>query len=142
MKHIDLNGLNQSYQPTNNVAQKTMNGSNQTTKTLDPRQLNFESMMNQKLAEQQAKTSQGELSISKHATTRMEQRGMEMSTELMFSLNEAMDKVRMKGARDTVMIAEQGAFIVNVPNNVIVTAITKEELKENVFTNIDSAVLI
>ncbi len=142
MKHIDLNGLNQSYQPTKNVTQKSLNSNDQVTKTLDPRQLNFESLMNQKLVEQQTTMPQGELSISKHATARMEQRGMEMSTELMLSLNNAMDKVRTKGARDTVMIAEQGAFIVNVPNNVIVTAITKEELKENVFTNIDSAVLI
>ena len=41
-----------------------------------------------------------------------------------------------------VVIGEQGAFIVNVPNNVVVTTMTNQEMKQNIFTNIDSAVLI
>ncbi len=111
-------------------------------KTLDPRQLSFEAMLNERLAHKEEQQEESVLQVSKHASHRMAQRGMHLSTELMLSLNEAVEKVRNKGAKDTVMIAKEGAFIINVPNNVIVTAITQEELKDNVFTNIDSAVLI
>lgn len=133
MSYMDVNLINKDYTP-NTLQQKE-------PKTLDKMQLTFDAMVSQKMAEQEAPKST-ELQLSKHATNRMAERGMEMSTELMMTLNEAVAKVRDKGARDAVMIGEEGAFIVNVPNNVVITAITKEELKDNVFTNIDSAILI
>lgn len=82
------------------------------------------------------------LKFSKHAQERMSQRGIELSTEQMTSLRDAVDKARDKGARDLVVLNASSAFIVNVPNNTVVTTITGSELKENIFTNIDSAVLI
>ena len=60
----------------------------------------------------------------------------------MNNLNQAVAKAREKGAKDTVIIGAEGAFIVNVPNNIVVTTITEQEMKNNVFTNIDSAVLM
>ena len=62
--------------------------------------------------------------------------------ELMADMNAAAGKARMKGAKDVVMIGKDAAFIVNVPNNMVVTAMSSEEMKENIFTNIDSAVLL
>lgn len=133
MNYMDVNLIKKDYTP--NMMQQNA------PKTLDKMQLTFDAIVSQKMAEQETPKNDG-LHMSKHATNRMAERGMEMSTELMMSLNEAVDKVREKGAKDAVMIGDEGAFIVNVPNNVIITAITKEELKDNVFTNIDSAVLI
>lgn len=80
--------------------------------------------------------------FSKHAETRIKQRGIEVSEDLMNNLNQAVAKAREKGAKDTVIIGAEGAFIVNVPNNIVVTTITEQEMKNNVFTNIDSAVLM
>lgn len=80
--------------------------------------------------------------FSKHAETRIKQRGIEVSEELVNNLNQAVAKAREKGAKDTVIIGAEGAFIVNVPNNIVVTTITEQEMKNNVFTNIDSAVLM
>lgn len=80
--------------------------------------------------------------FSKHAATRVEQRGIQVTESLLNDLNQAIGKAREKGAKDVVVIGEQGAFIVNVPNNVVVTTMTSQEMKQNIFTNIDSAVLI
>ena len=83
-----------------------------------------------------------ELQFSKHSQERIRQRGISLTEELMADMNAAAGKARMKGAKDVVMIGKEAAFIVNVPNNMVVTAMSGEEMKENIFTNIDSAVLL
>ncbi|MCI1930551.1 MAG: flagellar biosynthesis protein [Clostridia bacterium] len=83
-----------------------------------------------------------ELQISKHAKERIAQRGITVDKDMINSLNNAADMARKKGAKDIVMIGKDAAFIVNIPNSVIVTAVSSSELKDNIFTNIDSAVLI
>ena len=80
--------------------------------------------------------------FSKHAAQRVRQRGIQMTDSLLADLNQAVAKAQEKGAKDVVVIGESGAFIVNVPNNVVVTTMSGAEMKENIFTNIDSAVLI
>lgn len=98
--------------------------------------MNFEAM----LKEQFDKTKS--LQFSKHAKERVEQRGIEVTNTLMDSLNDAVARAKLKGAKDIVIIGEKEAFIVNIPNNVIVTTISEKEMKENIFTNIDSAVIL
>lgn len=137
MTYMEVNRINGNYTPNNGLG---LNSNLNNSKTLDKNQLTFDALVNQKIAE--TDNSKSELHMSKHATNRMAERGMVMSTDLMMSLTEAVEKVRDKGGKDAVMIGKEGAFIVNVPNNVIVTAITQDELKDNVFTNVDSAVLI
>lgn len=83
-----------------------------------------------------------EIRFSKHAAARVEQRGIEVTERLLRDLNQAVGKAREKGAKDVVVIGQQGAFIVNIPNNVVVTTMTSQEMKQNIFTNIDSAVLL
>ena len=82
------------------------------------------------------------LRFSKHAEERINQRGIEISETLLDNLKGAIEKAREKGAKDVVIIDSKGAFIVNIPNNTVVTTISESELKENIFTNIDSAVII
>ncbi len=83
-----------------------------------------------------------EIRVSRHASVRMEERGVVMSEELKSELSAAMDTAERKGARNALLIGDRNYYIVNIPNRTIVTAVTKDEMKENVFTNIDSAVLI
>ncbi|MCI8454010.1 MAG: flagellar biosynthesis protein [Lachnospiraceae bacterium] len=80
--------------------------------------------------------------FSRHAEQRMASRGVEMTPGLLKQLNDAVEKARAKGSRDIAVIAPTEAFIVNVPNNTVITTMTGTEMKENIFTNIDSAVLI
>lgn len=83
-----------------------------------------------------------QVQFSRHASQRMEQRGVQMTSQNLEDLAQAVEKARQKGSRDTVVIGPQGAFIVNVQNNVVVTTITDQEMKQNIFTNIDSAVFM
>lgn len=106
-------------------------------KTLNSQQLKFKAVFDEQL-----KNDSSQLQISKHAKDRITQRGIDVDNALMSSLNHAADIAKSKGARDIVMIGREAAFIVNIPNRVIVTAVSSDELKNNIFTNIDSAVLI
>lgn len=85
--------------------------------------------------------SKSGIQFSKHAAQRMQSRGMEMTPGLLSDLNQAVQRARDKGSKDAVLIGDKSAFIVNIPNNTIVTMMTEREMKENIFTNIDSAVL-
>lgn len=82
------------------------------------------------------------LNFSKHAAKRMNERGIAFDSQLMSDLEHAVEGARKKGARDVAVIGAQGVFIVNVPNNTVVTTMSKSDMKERVFTNIDSAVLM
>lgn len=83
-----------------------------------------------------------ELQFSKHAKERVLQRGIELTPELMDELNNAVDKANAKGAKDVVIFDTMNAFIVNVPNRTVVTTMSGNEMRENIFTNIDSAVIL
>ncbi len=80
--------------------------------------------------------------FSKHAVQRVEQRGIQVTETLLDSINQAVDKAREKGAKDVVIISSQAAFIVNVPNKTVITSLSDSEMRDNIFTNIDSAVLV
>ena len=82
------------------------------------------------------------LNFSKHAVKRLDERGVALDNQLLNNLEQAGEEARSKGARDVAVIGSQGVFIVNVPNNVVVTTITQEDMKNRIFTNIDSAVLM
>ncbi|WP_394523133.1 TIGR02530 family flagellar biosynthesis protein [Lacrimispora sp. JR3] len=86
--------------------------------------------------------SNGNLQFSRHAAERVSERGIEMSDSFLNDLQSAVEKARSKGAKDVVIISERGAFIVNVPNNTVVTTMSGNEMKDNIFTKIDSAVLL
>lgn len=82
------------------------------------------------------------LNFSKHAAKRMNERGIAVDNKLMSDLEHAVEGARRKGARDVAVIGAQGVFIVNVPNNTVVTTMAQSDMRERVFTNIDSAVLM
>ena len=82
------------------------------------------------------------LNFSKHAAKRMNERGIPVDNQLMSDLENAVEGARKKGARDVAVIGRQGVFIVNVPNNTVVTTMSQSDMRERVFTNIDSAVLM
>ena len=124
--------MNQINKLTNVNALKLSHASVQTQKT-DER---FSTLLKEELDR-----SEG-VRFSKHAAQRVAERGIEVSDRLMSDLNQEVEKAKAKGARDVVIIGKDGAFIVNVPHNLIVTTMNGNEMKENIFTNIDSAVLL
>lgn len=85
---------------------------------------------------------ESKVQFSRHAAARIAERSGGLSPELLENLNRAVETAREKGSRDTLILQGQNAFIVNVPNNVVVTMVSYQDMKENIFTNIDSTVLI
>ena len=65
-----------------------------------------------------------------------------MDSRLLGNLEQAVGAARQKGARDVAVIGREGVFIVNVPNNIVVTTMSQDETEKKIFTNIDSAVLM
>ncbi len=82
------------------------------------------------------------LKFSHHAQTRLESRNIQLSSEDLKQLSDAVNQAGQKGAQDSLVVMKNVAFIVNVKNRTVVTAVDGENLNNNLFTNIDSAVLI
>jgi flagellar operon protein len=89
----------------------------------------------------QGKTDADALKFSAHAQTRMKSRGIDVSPQMMDKLTNAVDTAERKGSKNSLVLFSNAAFIVNVPNRTVVTAMDGENIKENIFTNIDSTVL-
>ncbi|MCD6526690.1 MAG: flagellar protein [Desulfuromonas sp.] len=83
----------------------------------------------------------GGVRFSKHATLRMQSRGIQMSATDLGRLNQAVKMADEKGSRDSLVLLDSTALVVSVKDNTVVTVADKEQLKGNVFTNIDSAVI-
>lgn len=102
--------------------------------------LSFQDILRQKsLMEAE---SAGELKFSRHASERLKSRSIELSDEQLRRLSDGTKKAGQKGIRDSLVIVDELAFIVNVPNQTVVTAMDSTQTNENVFTNINGAVIM
>lgn len=83
-----------------------------------------------------------ELKFSKHAQERLSLRNIKLNQEAIAKLNNAVDRAADKGAKESLILMNDLAFVVSVKNKTVITAINGDSIKENVFTNIDSAVIV
>jgi flagellar operon protein len=81
------------------------------------------------------------IKFSSHALNRLSERGITLGSEDISRLSDAVAKAGGKGAKDSLILVDDKAFIVNINNRTVVTAMTGDNIKSNVFTNIDSAVI-
>ena len=82
-----------------------------------------------------------EVKFSKHASGRLAERNIRLTENQIDRLTEGAKKAGAKGIKESLVIVDQLAFIVNIPNNTVVTAMNQQDAAENVFTNIDGAVI-
>lgn len=94
------------------------------------------------LKEKQAAQEPSELKFSKHAAMRLEDRNISLTKEQNERLESGVKKADEKGISESLVLMDSLAFIVNVPNKTVVTAMEQTETQENIFTNIDGAVII
>lgn len=83
-----------------------------------------------------------ELKFSRHAASRLESRGINLSTEQSARLENGVEQAKAKGINESLVLVDSLAFIVNVPNRTVVTAMDQNETTSNIFTNIDGAVIM
>lgn len=82
------------------------------------------------------------LVFSKHASNRLTERQIELSDIQINRLEEGAQRASEKGIQESLVIVDQLAFIVNIPNSTVITAMEQNESNENIYTNIDGAVII
>ncbi|MEE1038147.1 MAG: TIGR02530 family flagellar biosynthesis protein [Eubacterium sp.] len=83
-----------------------------------------------------------EVRFSKHAASRLNDRNIELTSEQWERLKDGTKKAGEKGIQESLVLVDELAFIVNTKSNTVITAMDQSETKENVFTNIDGAVII
>jgi flagellar operon protein len=83
-----------------------------------------------------------DVQFSKHAQARMSSRGIDLDNDDLEDLRDAVDKLASRGARESLVLLGDNAFIVGVPGRKVVTALTRHEAAGNVFTQIDSTIVI
>ena len=84
----------------------------------------------------------GGVKFSNHAIERMQSRGVSFNKGDLDRINQAVDKASAKGSKDTLVLMNDAALIVSVKNKTVVTVMDQAALKENVFTNIDSTIVM
>ena len=77
-----------------------------------------------------------EVKFSKHAQSRLETRNINLTEGQLNKLNESVNKANAKGVKDSLVLVDDIAFVVNVKDKAVVTVMNKDEMKENVFSNI------
>ena len=78
--------------------------------------------------------------FSNHALKRLENRNIQLSDTEINKIQDAVQKAESKGSKDSLVMMNNTAFVVNIPNRTVVTALPVGDSQENIFTNIDSVV--
>lgn len=132
-----------NYLSINQLTDQYLSKSKKTGNTVNETGLSFQELLQSKSLQQTEGLEQaGRLKFSKHATVRLADRNIELSSEQLDRLNDGAKKAGQKGIRDSLVIVDELAFIVNIPNHTVVTAMDSTETNENVFTNINGAVIM
>lgn len=84
----------------------------------------------------------GEIKFSQHALQRLQSRNIKLDEAAMNKLSGAVDKAAQKGAKESLILMNNLALVVSVKNRTVITAMDESSMKESVFTNIDSAVIV
>jgi flagellar operon protein len=98
--------------------------------------LSFGQVLEQKLG------ADAELKFSAHAQQRLSSRNISLTTNDLLRLRQGLAQAAAKGSRESLLLKDDVAFVVSVKNNTVITAVDAESMKGNVFTNIDSAVIV
>ncbi len=109
---------------------------NKPSGTVQEGQPKFNDILNQKVAENSI------LKFSDHAVKRMNQRDMHPSQIELERLNEGVEKAREKGAVSSLILVDQNAYVVSIKNETVITALDRDTVRGNVFSNIDSVAIV
>ena len=101
----------------------------------------FKNLLNAKVQNEE-KPVHGGINLSTHAVKRLEERKIDFKGEEYMKVKDAMSKLKAKGSQNSLIISDKAAYIVDLKNNKLVTAVDKGSLSENIFTKIDSTMFI
>ncbi len=131
-----MNKIGNQFTSIEQVTDRYLNRNS--TDAINSNGVSFEEILKQK---QDVTESQG-LKFSKHAAMRLTDRNISLSAEQSERLETGVLRAGEKGIEESLVIVDSLAFIVNVPNKTVVTALDQSESGNNIFTNIDGAVIM
>lgn len=102
----------------------------------------FQSILKEATAKETAEKKLSPLNFSQHAETRIRSRQIPWDAAMEKRIGEGIDAANAKGSREALILADNLAVIANVKSRTVITAIDRAQLKERIFTNIDSTVLV
>ncbi len=105
------------------------------TETPEKTRKSFQEVLEQKVQKHR-------IQFSKHAAERLARRAIDIDTGELDRLDEAVQKAAAKGARESLVVMGDNAYVVSIKNNLVITALDGDSMRENVFTNIDSAIIM
>lgn len=85
---------------------------------------------------------QDRLKVSNHAKTRLSSRDLQLDGDKWQRVMDGVEKAAAKGAKESLVMVDDVALVVSVRNRTVITAVGQDQLKDNVFTNIDSAIIV
>jgi flagellar operon protein len=134
---MNMDIQNNSYLSIDQLADRIYQNSGTTAKAQTTDGLSFRDIL-----EQQSNEKTESLKFSKHASYRLSDRGIQLTDNQLERLSEGAGKAEKKGINDALVVVDELAFIVNVPNKTVITAMDSSQTDENVFTNINGAVIM
>lgn len=128
-----------NFMSVRQIQEQYLNKSLNIKKNKQNETISFQDILKQKVDENGDNST---LHFSKHANIRLQERGIYLSETQMERLEDGAKRAEEKGIKDSLMIMDELTFIVNIPNNTVITAMERTETENNIFTNIDGAVII
>ncbi|MBQ9983188.1 MAG: flagellar protein [Lachnospiraceae bacterium] len=105
-------------------------------------QVNEQGLSFQQILEQTNDKQTNNVTFSKHANERLSSRNISLDANQMERLNKGIMQAKEKSINESLVMMDNIAFIVNVKNNTVVTAMDQTTNDSNIFTNIDGAVIV
>ncbi len=135
-----MNNISTQFSSIEQLRDQFLNGQNNAVAPKTQDGLSFREILDRK--NQDALIESSGLKFSKHATGRLQERSIQLTEGQISRLQEGTQKASAKGIQESLVLVDQLAFIVNIPNHTVVTAMDQTETDSNIFTNIDGAVII
>ena len=130
-----INGINQTFLSGAEIVDRYL-GSALPAKDREDATVSFQDALKGAI-----KNSSDTIKFSKHASGRLADRNIELSEEQMERLMQGASKAGAKGIKDSLVMIDELAFIVNIPKNTVITAMDQSQADDKIFTNIDGAVI-
>ena len=118
---------------------KFIHNDNKDKKYIDSGSRSFQDILSKKI---DAKDGDISIQFSKHASMRLNDRNLSLSGEQLKRIENGVEQAESKGIKDSLILIDDIALVVNVKNKVVVTALNSGKDGKNVFTNIDGAVIV
>ena len=135
-----MNQISNQFLSIEQVTDQYLNRARSTSSSVNTSGISFEDVLREK--QNEAVMENSELKFSKHAANRLNDRNIALTDSQNIRLENGVKQASEKGITESLVLVDSLAFIVNVPNKTVVTALDQTEANSNIFTNIDGAVII